>query len=657
MSDRVRIFWNPYLKAFVIEVPARNHSPSATPPIVVTSDDVQAPPTRTATFLMNPNAPLGSFYNPIPHSSAPTDMAASPMSIQVPTQVAPQPAQLPWPQDPTAPLGSFQNPVPYESCMHAGSAASPPPAVSSPASDATAGLTAQPQDWHPTTADIGTPFSPPPPNPSPNNGTMQHLVPNAVPAPSPDRDMPLSFDINAISDSLQPNTPEERSSYRQIPTRSNSGRRVHFHDEEVRTQASRDAEARAAARARENEAEVHDFIDAESANRQGSTRWRPRTLAKTGKTSGGRFAQYVSTGQLQSRRAALVSVMPVLGKHVRQRKREKGEDGGNEVAEFMKETVQTRKGGLLKVVNCPMPRRTHQSGPLGELFDHGVDACNTVIEVLLFASAMNLGQDWNTVLTLFGSTLTFYVQTWDEYYTKTLTLGLVSGPVEGILTLCIVYAITGIKGGGSYWQQSMLQVFGLPKYSFIPEYLYNLPFTEWYMVYGGIVLVSNTLQSALNVMQTRRKDSKDPVTPLYGLLPYFTTWALVPLYLYLQPIILHHHLIPFVFYIGLINAYSVGQIIIAHLTKNPQFPMYNVLTVPLALAVADSLGPAVGVWPSALGSGTYQIAFVFLCMGLGFGVYGSFVYDIITTICDYLDIWCLTIKHPYNAKDEKKKAK
>ena len=32
-------------------------------------------------------------------------------------------------------------------------------------------------------------------------------------------------------------------------------------------------------------------------------------------------------------------------------------------------------------------------------------------------------------------------------------------------------------------------------------------------------------------------------------------------------------------------------------------------------------------------------------------------YDIITTICDYLDIWCLTIKHPYNEKDELKKQK
>lgn len=92
------------------------------------------------------------------------------------------------------------------------------------------------------------------------------------------------------------------------------------------------------------------------------------------------------------------------------------------------------------------------------------------------------------------ATLTFYVQTWDEYYTQTLTLGLVSGPVEGILTLCIVFAFTAIKGGGSFWQQSMLPTLGVAKYSFIPEYLYQLPFNEWFMVYGGIVLFFNTLE-------------------------------------------------------------------------------------------------------------------------------------------------------------------
>ena len=87
------------------------------------------------------------------------------------------------------------------------------------------------------------------------------------------------------------------------------------------------------------------------------------------------------------------------------------------------------------------------------------------------------------------------MQTWDEYHTKTLTLGLISGPVEGIVILIIVYAFTAIKGGASFWQQSMLRTMGFPKYSFVPEYIYELPFNEWYMIQGAVVLVLNTVQS------------------------------------------------------------------------------------------------------------------------------------------------------------------
>jgi hypothetical protein len=47
-------------------------------------------------------------------------------------------------------------------------------------------------------------------------------------------------------------------------------------------------------------------------------------------------------------------------------------------------------------------RRTHQSGPLGELFDHGVDAVNTSLECLIFAASQNLGMGWKTVMTLFA---------------------------------------------------------------------------------------------------------------------------------------------------------------------------------------------------------------------------------------------------------------
>ncbi|GAB7353546.1 hypothetical protein MBLNU459_g3981t1 [Dothideomycetes sp. NU459] len=302
-------------------------------------------------------------------------------------------------------------------------------------------------------------------------------------------------------------------------------------------------------------------------------------------------------------------------------------------------------------VDGSQARRTKQSGPLGELFDHGVDAVNTSLEVLIFSACMNLGQGWRTILVLFASLLTFYVQTWDEYHTKTLTLGIVSGPVEGIITLCLVYAFTAVKGGGSFWQQSMLATLGVQKHGFIPAIVYDLPWTDWYMVYGGLVLVFNTVSSATNVMAARRQRKEPASDALYGLAPFFATWTLIPVYLYLQPVILRQHLIPFVLYVGLVNAYSVGQMITAHLIKGP-FPMTNVLVLPLVYGIVDSLGPVLQSnlgfgWPSALGSGQYQVAFAMSCLGLAIGVYGSFVVDVIVSICDYLDIWCLTIKHPY----------
>ncbi|PYH44908.1 aminoalcoholphosphotransferase [Aspergillus saccharolyticus JOP 1030-1] len=290
-------------------------------------------------------------------------------------------------------------------------------------------------------------------------------------------------------------------------------------------------------------------------------------------------------------------------------------------------------------------RRTKQSGPLGELFDHSVDACNTALGVLIFCAAMNLGQSWATILTLFGSTMTFYVQTWDEYYTQVLTLGIISGPVEGVLTLCVVFGFTAYMGGGSFWHRPMLETLGLTKPDFLPDQLYGMAFTQWYMVYGGILLFFATGSSIVHVMKIRSERGQDPIKPLYGLLPLVAIWTLVPAYLCLQPTILENYAIPFCLYVGLVNAYAVGRMIIAHLTKT-SFPYFNMLLVPLALATIDSAGDKLGYWSSLLGYETGQVAFLWMCLGLSVGVYGSFVHDIITTICDYIDIWCLTIKHP-----------
>lgn len=226
------------------------------------------------------------------------------------------------------------------------------------------------------------------------------------------------------------------------------------------------------------------------------------------------------------------------------------------------------------------------------------------------------------------ATMTFYVQTWDEYYTQVLTLGIISGPVEGVLTLCVVFGFTAYVGGGSFWHRAMFETIGVPRLESVPEELYEMRFTDWYLVYGGILLFFATGSSILHVIQVQKERGQDPIKPLYGLLPLVAVWTLVPAYLHLQPTILENHIVPFVLYVGLINAYAVGRMIVAHLIKG-EFPYINILLGPLAFGVFDSAGPLLGLWPSLIGNGACQVGFVFVCLGLAIGVYGSFVVSLI----------------------------
>lgn len=218
-----------------------------------------------------------------------------------------------------------------------------------------------------------------------------------------------------------------------------------------------------------------------------------------------------------------------------------------------------------------------------------------------------------------------------------MTLGIVSGPVEGILTICVVYIITAIKGGASFWHQPMLPAMGVPQFPFIPDALYNLRFTTSWIIYGSLVLLFNTVTSIINVVSAvrRRKaqnqqiqyetDDSSSYKPLCGLLPPVFSWVLIIAYLHLQPTILNHHLVPFILFVGLMNAYSVGQMITAHLTKT-SFPYQNVLILPLAAAIIDILAPRLGFWEkSFFGDISYQVPFIYMCLGLAIGVYGSFV--------------------------------
>ena len=91
-------------------------------------------------------------------------------------------------------------------------------------------------------------------------------------------------------------------------------------------------------------------------------------------------------------------------------------------------------------------RRTKSSSPLGELFDHGCDALNTVFSSILQVGALGAGHSKATVLLVIIETFGFYLSTQEEYHTGTLYLGYVNGPTEGIVLAIFVFTISGIYG-------------------------------------------------------------------------------------------------------------------------------------------------------------------------------------------------------------------
>lgn len=288
-------------------------------------------------------------------------------------------------------------------------------------------------------------------------------------------------------------------------------------------------------------------------------------------------------------------------------------------------------------------RRTGQSSPLGEMFDHGCDALNTTLEVLLTCSTINLGRSWWALISQFATLCNFYLTTWEEYHTGTLYLSVFSGPVEGILMIIGLH-LSAWWYGPSFWDQSLWQFLGLNGRNF-PQ-LYSLPMwaqtaqlKHAFLYAGALGLIFNVVSSSLNVMRARNKKGLTLLPALSGLLPFFGSATLTLSFAFAHTrVVVDRLVVPYMLYTGIVQAYLVGLVITAHVTHAP-FPTLQVfillLPVVFALLVPQPHWTEQGV-----------TAFVWSQLGLAVGVYAGFVLDVITDITQHLDIWCLSIKYP-----------
>ncbi|KAG7191785.1 uncharacterized protein KQ657_002750 [Scheffersomyces spartinae] len=290
-------------------------------------------------------------------------------------------------------------------------------------------------------------------------------------------------------------------------------------------------------------------------------------------------------------------------------------------------------------------RRTGQSGPLGELFDHSIDAINTTLGSIIFASVLQFGYGKLLLLTQFSTICNFYLSTWEEYHTHTLYLSAFSGPVEGILMICGVFILTGIFGPQMFSYKLFdkdITIAGTTNHI-------TVDLKTAYIVLGLISLYFNIALALKNVNHYyEKKFPKDGLKIKYeseqavkGLAPFFLYYFSIGALVTYRPEILSANGIPLVLSIGSTMAFCVGRIILAHLTLQG-FPYFNtaMLIPSVQLVISQVL-----IYGFDFNTSTVSFYVTWFGWVLTVMIHMGFVFEIIHEITTYLDIYALTIKH------------
>jgi ethanolaminephosphotransferase len=307
----------------------------------------------------------------------------------------------------------------------------------------------------------------------------------------------------------------------------------------------------------------------------------------------------------------------------------------------------------LDSIDGKQARRTGMAGPLGELFDHGCDAINTTLECVLCCAALNLGRSVWAPASLVATLANFYLTTWEEFHTGTLFLSAFSGPVEGILMIVAIYALTGAVGGPIFWDRGILNVTGLAKIDVVADKLarFNLPLNDTFLVFALFGLLGNIAGSYGNVVQARKARKQSTLTPLLGLAPLLLqiganiAWIRAnSAYILVDP----RALLPFLAFWGISFAYNVGLLIVAHVTKAP-FPYWNIAIVWSVLGAID----ANLTMPFVQTNPANQLTVIWASLAFSAVLYLHFCHNVITTITTELGMACFVVKPPTNLKPNK----
>ncbi|GME90306.1 unnamed protein product [[Candida] boidinii] len=288
-------------------------------------------------------------------------------------------------------------------------------------------------------------------------------------------------------------------------------------------------------------------------------------------------------------------------------------------------------------------RRTGQSGPLGELFDHCCDAINTTLSCILFASTVGLGNSWLTIISQFSVLANFYLSTWETFFTHKLYLSEFSGPVEGILIMILLFLITGFKST-NWWKFVLFNLdftsLNLKQFEIFNSNIISIRVIDFNIILGAIIVYFN-IHSAKKNVDLLIKDVKTHSIAMKGLIPFFGYYLSIFITLLIHKDMVEKYVLPTMLTIGSTFAFVVGRIIVNHLTKQ-EFPFWN---LPMFLPILQNLLIFILTFCFKYDYNLVLSGTVYTSLGLTLGIHTMFITEIIYEITTYLDIYALTIKH------------
>ncbi|KAF8333083.1 uncharacterized protein EI90DRAFT_3145274 [Cantharellus anzutake] len=272
-------------------------------------------------------------------------------------------------------------------------------------------------------------------------------------------------------------------------------------------------------------------------------------------------------------------------------------------------------------------RKTGMAGPLGELFDHGCDALNTILEVIMCLRALDLTRSWWTVASVTATVANFYLTTWEEFHT-----GLFDDITKGILHF----------NGGCPFDNWFASAMGLS-----PS-IRQIPLKIAFMIFSAFGLGFNIIISYRNVYKSLKRGNSG-LMPILRLLPF----ASVPLVGSPgKSIVRSGYMMPYLCVWGLEFAHLVngltfaigGKVITAHITKT-SFPFWNWDWLWIAIIATDGHAQKLlGRSPILASSSIGQAAVVFFSLGILLFSYGRYCTLVIQDITNYLGIACFTVR-------------